>query len=102
MAACSAGCAFESMSMPEQMNGVLLLQSLAEVANAIDAPLTENRAAELLGVSVRTLQAWRLRGGGPRYCKMGRAVRYLRRELIAFQEDHTVSSAADTEVRGAA
>jgi len=57
-----------------------------------DTALNENRAAEFLGVSVRTLQAWRVRGGGP---KIGRAVRYQRRELVAFQRTNTISSTAE-------
>lgn len=65
------------------------------VATDLDAALNENVAAEFLGVSVRTLQAWRVRGGGPRYVKIGRAVRYQRRELVAFQEVHTVNSTTD-------
>ena len=99
--------------MPKQTNSALLLQSVAEIAiaklfapasaaNDFDAALTENKAAELLGVSVRTLQAWRFRGGGPRYCKIGRAVRYLRRELVSFQQTHTIGSTAETDARGAA
>jgi hypothetical protein len=65
-----------------------------------DSALTENQAADFLGVSVRTLQAWRVRGGGPRYLKIGRSVRYQRRELVAFQKAHTVSST--TGISGAA
>jgi hypothetical protein len=57
----------------------------------------EMQAAILLGVSVRTLQAWRVRGGGPPYVKIGRAVRYQRRALIAFQTDHTVTSTTDAD-----
>lgn len=42
-----------------------------------DRLLDERQAAGLLGLSHRTLQAWRLTGGGPPYIKMGmRSVRY--------------------------
>jgi hypothetical protein len=64
-----------------------------------DAAYAENLAAAFLGVSVRTLQAWRVRGGGPRYCKIGRAVRYPRRTLIEFQKTHTVSSTTEASAR---
>jgi hypothetical protein len=64
-----------------------------------DAAVNENRAAEFLDVSVRTLQAWRVRGGGPRYCKIGRAVRYQRRALVEFQQEHTVSSTSEADAR---
>jgi predicted DNA-binding transcriptional regulator AlpA len=68
---------------------------MTSVATNLDAALNENQAANFLGVSVRTLQAWRVRGGGPRYMKIGRAVRYQHRELVAFQETHTVSSTTE-------
>jgi hypothetical protein len=44
----------------------------------------EGPAADLLNVSVRTLQAWRVRGGGPRFVKLGRAVRYTLADLESF------------------
>lgn len=37
---------------------------------------TESDVAEILNVSVRTLQQWRVSGFGPRFIKVGRAVRY--------------------------
>jgi len=38
--------------------------------------LTEQQLAIELNVSVRTLQQWRFKGGGPRFLKLGAAVRY--------------------------
>lgn len=46
--------------------------------------LTEREASERLGLSVRTLQKWRLLGRGPRYLKLGQAVRYDPDDLDAF------------------
>ena len=43
-------------------------------------------AAELLGVEPCTLEAWRCRGGGPVFLKMGRAVRYRDDDLTRFME----------------
>lgn len=60
-----------------------------------DALLTEVQAADFLNLSVRTLQAWRLRGGGSRYIKCGRAVRYRRRDLIAYLDTNTVAHTSD-------
>jgi hypothetical protein len=65
-----------------------------------DAALSEYQAAEFLGLSVRTLQAWRVRGGGPRYLKIGRAVRYQRRELVSYQRKHTIASTSENNSRG--
>ena len=39
--------------------------------------LTETDFTDILNVSVRTLQQWRVSGFGPRFIKVGRAVRYL-------------------------
>jgi len=56
-----------------------------------DALLTEVEAADLLRLSVRTLQAWRIRIAGPAFVQVGRAVRYRRRDLITWIEANTVS-----------
>ncbi|EIC23784.1 helix-turn-helix transcriptional regulator [Thiorhodovibrio frisius] len=45
---------------------------------------SETQAALYLGVSPRTLQAWRVRGTGPQFVKLGRSVRYDRAALDAF------------------
>ena len=62
------------------------------VADA-DALLAEAQAAELLSLSSRTLQAWRLNGSGPSFVRAGRAVRYRRRDLLAWMDANTVSPA---------
>ncbi len=46
--------------------------------------LTEKQVAALLRVTVKALQAWRGRGGGPPFVKMGRCVRYRLEDLEAF------------------
>lgn len=48
--------------------------------------MTGAEVAELLQVSVRTLDDWRLHRTGPPYRKMGRHVRYLRSEVLAWFE----------------
>jgi len=59
--------------------------------NANDELLTEIHAADLMRLSVRTLQAWRTKGFGPAFVRAGRAVRYRRRDLVAWIEANTVS-----------
>jgi len=54
--------------------------------------LTEREVAEMLGLSVATLRAWRHRGKGPRFLRLGRSVRYLSSDLDAFVR----ASAVDT------
>ena len=57
--------------------------------------LTEAQAAGFLAVSMRTLQAWRVRGNGPPFVKVGRGVRYRRCDLTAWTRDHTATSTSN-------
>jgi len=60
----------------------------------LDALFREQEAADLLCLSVRTLQSWRIRLAGPPFVQVGRAVRYRRRDLINWIEANTVGSFA--------
>jgi len=55
-----------------------------------DYLLTELQAAGFLNLSVRTLQAWRSRAVGPLFVRAGRAIRYRRRDLLAWLDSQTV------------
>jgi predicted DNA-binding transcriptional regulator AlpA len=55
-----------------------------------DTLLREQEAADLLSLSIRTLQAWRNRFAGPPFVHVGRAVRYRRRDLISWIDANTV------------
>ena len=53
----------------------------------LDRLIDERKAADFLGFTVRALQNWRTRGGGPRFVKVSkRSVRYRRRDLNAWVE----------------
>jgi predicted DNA-binding transcriptional regulator AlpA len=54
--------------------------------------LTEREVADMLGLSVATLRAWRHRGKGPRFLRLGRSVRYLPADVADFVR----ASAVDT------
>jgi predicted DNA-binding transcriptional regulator AlpA len=56
--------------------------------------LTEREVSDLLGLSVATLRAWRHRGQGPRFLRLGRAVRYLPADLAAFVGASAVDAGA--------
>lgn len=58
--------------------------------------LDEKQAAALLNVSVKTLQAWRYRGNGPRFVKFGRSVRYALADLEAFVLERLRTSTSDS------
>jgi hypothetical protein len=51
--------------------------------------LTEYEAARALRISVRTLQAWRTKGIGPKYVKLGRMIRYRGHDLIDYLNSNT-------------
>lgn len=57
---------------------------------------TENQAAEYLQLSPRTLQAWRLRGGGPVFVRVSkRCVRYRLVDLQAWAEARLARSTSE-------
>lgn len=57
--------------------------------------LTEDEVAALLQVTVKALQGWRYRGGGPRFVKVGRCVRYRREDLQGFVQAALRTSTSD-------
>ena len=61
-----------------------------------DALLFEAEVAYLAASSVRTLQAWRISGGGPPFVALSRrAVRYRRRDVLAWMEARLRKSTSD-------
>jgi excisionase family DNA binding protein len=62
--------------------------------------LTERQVAEQLGLSVATLRAWRHRGKGPRFLRLGRSVRYLPSDVEDFVRASAVDTKADSSSDG--
>jgi predicted DNA-binding transcriptional regulator AlpA len=56
------------------------------------ALLTEAQAADFLNISIRSLQSWRVRGGGPAFLKLGRSVRYRYAELQTWLDANIATS----------
>ena len=53
----------------------------------LDRLINEQEAAKFMNYSVRALQNWRVRGGGPPYIRISsRSIRYRRRDVIAWTE----------------
>jgi predicted DNA-binding transcriptional regulator AlpA len=52
----------------------------------LDTLLTGREAAALVRLSERTLERHRTAGTGPRFCALGRAIRYRRRDLLDWIE----------------
>ena len=60
------------------------------------SPLVKDgKAAEILDLEVATLRRWRWKGCGPRYLKLGGAVRYELAEIEAFKEASRRASTSD-------
>lgn len=55
-----------------------------------DRLLRPDEVAELLGVPVGTMANWRYQGRGPAFVKVGRHVRYRRRDVDAWIDRHVV------------
>jgi len=55
------------------------------------------QAADFLGISTRTLEAWRLYGRGPVYRKIGRLVRYASSDLDVWLQANRHQSTSETE-----
>ena len=70
-----------------------------ETPTELDQLMNEKQAAEVLCYSVRALQNWRCRGGGPRYIKVSaRSVRYRRRDLLDWIEARTVAHSTQPNI----
>jgi hypothetical protein len=65
-----------------------------------DRLIAEGEAARFVGYTIRALQNWRVRGGGPLFIKVSaRSVRYRRRDLIAWAEGKLVKSTSEVLAR---
>lgn len=64
-----------------------------------DLLYSEDMVVRHLTCKVKTLQAWRTRGGGPSFIKIGRLVRYRGSDVKAWMERRVRNSTS--EPRGA-
>lgn len=55
----------------------------------------ESVVARQIGCEVKALQAWRCRGFGPEFVKVGRLVRYDPRKVEAWVKSRTVRSTSE-------
>lgn len=82
------------METREPLTREQVAQLLAELQQNV---FTTEEAAHYLRLSRQTLELLRLQGGGPRYAKLGRSVRYRRAALdewlAANEQNHTAEGA---------
>jgi predicted DNA-binding transcriptional regulator AlpA len=71
--------------------------NVSRIGQDLDALMPEKRAAEFLGLSIKTLQKRRVTGDGPVFIRISsRCVRYRRADLIAWANSLARSSTSDT------
>ena len=59
--------------------------------------LTDVEVAARLGVSRFTVRSWRLKGLGPRFMKMGRAVRYRPQDVDEYERRALVDTQTQSD-----
>ena len=80
------------MATMESSGGVKLVASFANPSGK--TTLTDIDVANRLGVSRFTVRSWRLKGVGPRFLKMGRAVRYRPQDVDDYERQALVDTQA--------
>jgi predicted DNA-binding transcriptional regulator AlpA len=59
---------------------------MATVSNNLETLINEHEVARVTGLSIATVRRWRLLRQGPRYLKIGAAVRYRPADVMAWLE----------------
>lgn len=60
--------------------------------------MTDVEVGVMLGLTAQTLRTWRMKGQGPRFAKLGDAVRYDEDDVKAWVEERKVNSTKTDEV----
>ena len=84
------------MSHLETTNGVGLGESFTPQPLE-KRTLTDVEVAARLGVSGFTVRSWRFKGIGPRFLKMGRAVRYRPQDVDDYERQALVETQAASD-----
>jgi len=72
-----------------------IVAALDQAAADVPRLLTPRLVADMLGLTERTLERWRITGEGPRYSKLSRStVRYLSDDIAAFVADRMRANTA--------
>ncbi len=85
----------EAVRKPRPRPEKAVLRRPTPIIGQEDRRLTVEEAAQVLCVSVKTLEAWRRLGKGPVFVKLGRSVRYTMRALDQFTLERTVRNSAE-------
>ncbi|MGI6396374.1 MAG: helix-turn-helix transcriptional regulator [Desulfomonilia bacterium] len=59
-------------------------------SQSYDRLMTEKEVHKILGIGLSTLQQWRLRGKGPKFCRLGgKMIRYRESDVRAYIDNLT-------------
>lgn len=64
-------------------------------ANGGSLTVDTQGASQHIGLAVSTLEKLRCTGGGPKFCRLGRAVRYRLTDLEEYLAERVVSSTSE-------
>ncbi len=67
-----------------------------------DALLDQKSMCNVLGITTKTAEAWRTRGFGPRFVKVGSLVRYRKSDIHAWVNSRAVKSTSQKLPKSAA
>jgi predicted DNA-binding transcriptional regulator AlpA len=56
--------------------------------------------AHIYGVTPECIRRWRMTGAGPRFVRLGRAVRYRREAVDAFLQSREFSTTTEADIAG--
>ncbi len=59
------------------------------------------QVANLYGVTPECMRRWRMTGAGPRFVRLGRAVRYRREAVEAFLTSREFATTTEADMQGA-
>jgi predicted DNA-binding transcriptional regulator AlpA len=88
-------CTREEIMSHAQQNDVVGLNG--SLAHSEKRTLTDVAVAARLGVSRFTVRSWRLKGTGPRFLKMGRAVRYRPQDVDDYERQALVDKQTEPD-----
>jgi predicted DNA-binding transcriptional regulator AlpA len=70
---------------------------MATASNSIETLLNEHDLARITGLSVGSVRRWRLLKQGPKYIKIGAAVRYKAEDISAWLESRPTGGGHQAE-----
>jgi predicted DNA-binding transcriptional regulator AlpA len=72
---------------------------MATANNTLETLLNEHDVARITGLSVASVRRWRLLRQGPKYIKIGAAVRYKTEDILAWLESRPSGGGHQAEAR---